>query len=97
MSFLFGAGIPLSWRPSSDYLLILVSPFCLFGGRTDGKKKHGWLQGREQLKVAALLFLPACLEEERKDQGWKNEGKGLDWNSLCVVNNASCFLGVCYG
>lgn len=44
-------------------------PFLPVPRRSDGKKKHGWLQGREELKVAAFLLLAPCLEEERVDQG----------------------------
>lgn len=37
-----------------------------------------WLQGREELIVAALVLLAACLEEESERQGWKSEGEELD-------------------
>lgn len=67
MSFLFGAGVTVSRGPFCDPLFMLVSLFCLLMGRSYKKKKHEWLQGREELIVAGLVLLAACLEEERRE------------------------------
>lgn len=85
MSFVFAAGIPVSRGPSC-YICFPSLPVHL---KELWEEEAGVAAGKGRLIVAALLLLAACL----KDQGWKNEEKGLDWNSLCVVNK-SCFLDV---
>lgn len=39
----------------------------------------------------ALGYLTGRREEGKQNQGWKNEGKELDWNNLCVVNTPILF------
>lgn len=54
-----------------------------------------WLQGREELIVAALVLLAACLEEESERQGWKSEGEELDQTVQGLWKTPSVFWVCC--